>query len=156
MGKMMDEKKIKKVLNVESFDDIDNKKASKFVSMLSKVDKNVAIKALDESGKIANAMKDTLVEYYKSINNVVKSADDSIKSLNENYKEIIKVLIKKLDDKDISLEESKYIIDKIIEFQKMQNTENAEHRNWLLKALGVIAVFVLGIFGIKKKFDNKI
>lgn len=156
MGRLMDEKKIKKVLNVESFDDIDKKKASKFVSMLSKVDKNVAIKALEESGKIANAMKDTLVEYYKSINNVVKSADDSMKSVNENYKEIVKALIKKLDDKDISSEDSKYIIDKIIEFQKMQNAENAEHRNFLLKALGVIAVFVLGIFGIKKKFDNKI
>lgn len=156
MGKLMDEKKIKKVLNVESFDEIDKKRASKFVSMLSKIDKNVAIKALEESVKIANAMKDTLVEYYKSINNVVKSADDSIKSVNENYKEIIKALIEKLDDKDISSKDSKYIIDKIIEFQKMQNAENAEHRNFLLKALGVIAVFVLGIFGIKKKFDNKI
>lgn len=156
MGKLMDEKKIKKVLNVESFDEIDKKRASKFVSMLSKIDKNVAIKALEESVKIANAMKDTLVEYYKSINNVVKSADDSIKSVNENYKEIIKALIEKLDDKDISSKDSKYIIDKIIEFQKLQNAENAEHRNFLLKALGLIAIFVLGIFDIKKKFDNKI
>lgn len=152
MSKLLNEKKVKKILNVESFDDIDTKKASKFVAMLSKIDKNVAIKALEQSGKIADAMKNTLSEYYKSINNVVKSADESIKSLNDNYKEIIKALIKKLDNKDISLEESKYIIDKIIEFQKMQN---AEHRNWLLKELGVIAIFILSLFGINKRFDNK-
>ena len=92
MSKLLNEKKVKKILNVESFDDIDTKKASKFVAMLSKIDKNVAIKALEQSGKIADAMKNTLSEYYKSINNVVKSADESIKSLNDKYKFFIWIL----------------------------------------------------------------
>ena len=155
MNKLMDESKVKQVLKIDSFDETDSKKASKFVNMLSKVDKNVAIKGLEQSGKVALAMKDTLVEYYKSINNVVKSADDSMKSVNDNYKNVIQALIKKLDNKDISSDDSKYIIDKILEIQKLQSEENEKHRNFLLKALGFAAIFFLGLFGIKNR-NNKL
>lgn len=155
MSKLMDEQKVKQVLKIDSFDNINDKKASKFVNMLSKVDKNVAIKGLEQSSKIASAMRDSLVEYYKSINNVVNSADDSMKSVNENYKSIIKALIKKLDNKDINSDDCKYIIDKIIEIQKMQSEENEKHRSFLLKALGFAAIFFLGIFGIKNH-NNKL
>ena len=150
----MDEQKVKQVLKIDSFDEIDKKKASKFVDMLSKVDKNVAIKGLEQSSKIALAMKDTLIEYYKSISNVVKSADDSMKSVNENYKNVIQALIKKLDDKDISSDDSKYVIDKILEIQKLQSEENEKHRNFLLKILGFVAIFFLGLFGIKNRNNN--
>ena len=66
-----------------------------------------------------------------------------------------KSISRKLDNKDISSNDSKYIIDKIIEIQKMQNTENTGYKNFLLKTPGVIVIFVLGIFVIKKKFDIK-
>lgn len=155
MGKLLNETKVKKILKVDSLDTVDSKKASQFVSMLGKIDKNVAIKGLENSSKIASAMKETLVEYYKSINHVVKSADDSIKSVNENYKNVIQALIKKLDNKDISPDDSKFIIDKIIEIQKLQSDEIEKHRNFLLKVLSVLIFGILAFFGIKnnnKKF----
>lgn len=155
MNKLMNEKQVKKALKIDSFNDIDNKQASLFVNMLSKIDKNVAIKAFEQSEKILINVKEVLAQSLKSIDSIVKSSDDSIKSLNVNYKEIIKALIKKLDEKDISSEDKRYIIDKIIEIQKMQHQDNAEHRNLIIKIFSVFALFFLGLFGIKKNFDDK-
>lgn len=155
MNKLMNEKQVKKALKIDSFNDIDNKQASLFVNMLSKIDKNVAIKAFEQSEKLLINVKEVLAQSLKSIDSIVKSSDDSIKSLNVNYKEIINALIKKLDEKDISSEDKRYIIDKIIEIQKMQHQDNAEHRNLIIKIFSVFALFFLGLFGIKKNFDDK-
>ena len=154
MGNLMEKNKVKQFLKINSFNEIDKKSASKFVNMLSKVDKNVTIQDLEQSDKIASEMKDTLKEYYKRFNNIVKSADDNMKSINKNSKRVIQVLIKKLDNKDISFDDSKYIINKILEIQKLQSEENEKHRNFLLKVLGFIASFFLGLFGIKNRYNK--
>lgn len=147
MEKLMNENAVKKALKVDSFEKMNKKKASEFVSIISKMDKDVAIKAIEESSKITLAMKDFLNE---SLKNLVKSSDDSIKYQNENFKEIIKALLKKLDEKDITSEESKYIIDKIIFFQEMQSKENEKHRNFLLQIAGIAGTVALAVFGINK------
>ena len=83
-------------------------------SMLDKMDLEVAKKALEQFPEFANTTKEMLTEYKVSLDKGLESNNESVKAVYDTYNAIITSLQKKLENENLTFEQKKYIIDKIV------------------------------------------
>lgn len=83
-------------------------------SMLDKMDPEVAKKALEQFPEFANTTKEMLTEYKVSLDKGLESNNESVKAVYDTYNAIITSLQKKLENENLTFEQKKYIIDKIV------------------------------------------
>lgn len=89
-------------------------KVIKMASMLDKMDLEVAKKALEQFPEFANTTKEMLTEYKVSLDKGLESNNESVKAVYDTYNAIITSLQKKLENENLTFEQKKYIIDKIV------------------------------------------
>ena len=83
-------------------------------SMLDKMDPEVAKKALEQFPEFANTTKELLTDYKVSLDKGLESNNESVKAVYDTYNAIITSLQKKLENENLTFEQKKYIIDKIV------------------------------------------
>lgn len=106
------------------------------------MDPEVAKKAIEQFPEFARTMKDILHDYKQTLDKILEESGESVKSYYLTCDAIISSLQKELDKENLSLEERKYIIDKMIEVNKMKGDKDSEHKQFLVKmaAVGFAAV----------------
>ena len=111
---MMSEAKVLKKLDIADFRHLTKDKVIKMASMLDKMDPEVAKKALEQFPEFANTTKEMLTEYKESLDKGLESNNESVKAVYDTYNAIITSLQKKLENENLTFEQKKYIIDKIV------------------------------------------
>ena len=114
-------------------------------SMLDKMDPEVAKKALEQFPDFANTMKDVLIQYKENLDVLLKENGDSVKAYYDSCDAIICALQKELEREELSFDERKYIIDKMLEVNQMKGMKDSENKKFLatLAMCGVAAVTVV-------------
>jgi len=154
MSKMLTEAQVLKKLNIPDFRHLSKDNVMSFVSMIDKMDPEVAKKALEQFPDFArvsieglNNLKDT----------VSKAMDDDKESANRFFDmcdTIIDAIKLAMSDGEVTFEEKKYCIDKMQEIAKMASEKDSEGKkfkwslvaNFALTTVTVVAatVAVLG------------
>lgn len=148
MSRPLTEQKVLRKLDIEDFRHLTKDKIITMASMLDKMDPEVAKKALEQFPEFSNTAKEMLVGYKDTLDKGLESNKESVQSYYDSCKSIIEVLQKQLEDENLSFEERKYIIDKMLEVSKMMGEKDSENKNFIVKTLMVGGVVIVGVVGM--------
>lgn len=145
MSRPLTEQQVLKKLKIEDFRHLTKDKVIAMASMLDKMDPEVAKKALEQFPDFANTMKEVLVQYKENLDTLLKENGDSVKAYYDSCDAILSSLQKELDREELSFDERKYIIDKMLEVNQMKGMKDTENKKFLatLAMCGVAAVTVV-------------
>lgn len=145
MSRPLTEQQVLKKLKIEDFRHLTKDKVIAMASMLDKMDPEVAKKALEQFPDFANTMKEVLIQYKENLDTLLKENGDSVKAYYDSCDAILSSLQKELDREELSFDERKYIIDKMLEVNQMKGMKDTENKKFLatLAMCGVAAVTVV-------------
>ena len=154
MSKMLTEAQVLKKLNIPDFRHLSKDNVMSFVSMIDKMDPEVAKKALEQFPDFARVSIESLNNLKDTVS---KAMDDDKESANRFFDmcdTIIDAIKLAMSDGEVTFEEKKYCIDKMQEIAKMASEKDSEGKkfkwslvaNFALTTVTVVAatVTVLG------------
>jgi len=127
----LNEEQIKKKLGIDSWRNISKDKVIKFAAMMPEMDKEVAIKIIEqfpEFAKFANEVVDTLEEEYKT---TIKANADSQEEVFKAFREIREILKDELKRDGLSPEERMDILHMIMETGDKVSEKDSENKEFL-------------------------
>ena len=142
MKRTLAEQKVLDKLNIDSFRQLTKDKVIELSSMLDKVDPEVAKQALEQFPNFASTLKEMLVDYKNTLDLGLKENTESVKMYYDSCNQTIAALQKMLENDNLSFEEKKYAIDKMIEINKMIGDKDSENKKFIA-ALAVLGTAVL-------------
>lgn len=137
MGKhMVNEKEVKKALAIDSFRNITKDKIMEFVSAIPNMDKEVAIKIIEQFPTYTESANSMLSQFNTMCNNAMKENGESQKEVIEAYKKTLDDLGELLKKDTITAEERAQITEQMITIAdriSAKDTENKEFLNEIIK-----------------------
>lgn len=143
MGRSLTEQKVLKKLGIEDFRHLTKDKVIKMASMIDRMDPEVAKKALEQFPDFANTTKEMLVEYKNTLDKSLESNRESVQTFYNSCNSMIESLQKQLEDKNLTFEERKYIIDTMLQISKMMEAKDSENKKFLA-TMALIGATVVG------------
>lgn len=122
--KYVSEDSIKKALKIDSFRNLSKEKVMQFASMIPYMDKEVALKVIDQFPIYADFGKIAIEQYTKTCDNILERNKEGQEAVIRGYQTILDALAKKIDKENLSEEERKSITeDMIIVADKIQEAD---------------------------------
>lgn len=157
MGYTLSEKKVLKKLGIPDFRHMTKDKIVKFVSMLPKMEPEVAKAALEQFPEFAGMAKEIVSQYTDIVNNVLKEDGNRHKAFIDACNTILQTLQEELRDEQIDKEERSRIEDKMIEVAKLIRDKDKEDKAFALKIVaGVGSVVVIAVLAGASAIGSKI
>lgn len=144
MSKTLTEQKVLRKLGIESFRYLTKDKVITMASMLDKMNPEVAIKAIEQFPEFSNTTKEMLIGYKNSLDKGLESNRESIQPYYDSCKSIIETLQNQLENENLSFEEKRYIIDKMLEISKTMGEKDSENKKFIV-TMSVIGLVALSI-----------
>ena len=146
---------VKEYLNISDFRHLTKDKLIEFVSAIPNMDKEVAIKVIEQFPEFSGYAK-VLVDHYTELcNSILSENNNSVQSVMEGYKKTLDVLSDLATAEDISPEDKKYFAEKMVEVaDKMAalDTNNkaflagvSKYATWFLGGTLLVCAAVLGV-----------
>jgi ribosomal protein S17E len=148
MGKVLTEQKVLERLNIDDFRHLTKDKIITMASMLDEMDPEVAKKALEQFPQFSKEVKEMLNGYKDTLDKNLESNRESVQSYYDSCKTIINSLEKQLDTHNISFEERKYIIEKMVEISDKMGEKDSQNKKFLAAIAGAGATAVCAVVGI--------
>jgi glycyl-tRNA synthetase alpha subunit len=148
MSNQLTEREVLQQLNIPDFRHITKDKVMTFASMLQNMEPEVAKKVLEQFPEFAKMTLEVLKDYKEVMEKTLDNNSESSKQCFDIYNEVMNALKSCLAKDDISFEEKKFYIDKMMEIAKMAESKDLENKgfNWRTITMGTLAVLtVLGI-----------
>lgn len=142
----LSEKQVLKKLNIPDFRHLTKEKAITMVSMLPQMDPQVAMKALEQFPELAKTAVELGKDYMGTVKEAMASEDTSLKSVYASLNGIVTFLEGELQKENLTSDEKKDILDKMIEVAKMIQQTHKDHQAFLIKVLGGAAAALGFIF----------
>ena len=135
MRKLLTEQKVLKILDIADFRHLTKDKVIAMASLLDRMDPEVAKKALEQFPEFASTAKEMLAGYKDTLDKGLEVNKESVQAY--SCSSIIETLQKQLENENISCEERKYIVDKMLELSKLIGEKDTENKRFIA-ALAVI------------------
>ena len=155
---MATENEVKKALAIDSFRNISKDKIMEFVSAIPNMDKEVAIKIIEQFPSYAESANNMIAQLNTMCSNAMKENGESQKEVIEAYKKILDDLGELLKKDAITAEERTQITKQMIDIAdriSAKDTENKEFLSGITKYGGhiIVSALVLGavILGVNVK-----
>jgi hypothetical protein len=145
MSEALSEKKVLKKLGIKDFRHLTKEKFLEMASMLDKMDPEVAKKALDQFPEFSTVAKEVLAKQKATLEKGLEENSKSVKKYYDSCNTIIKSLQKQLENENLSFEEKKYFIDRMMEIEKRMGEKDKENKGFLfaMGSLGAAAVVLV-------------
>lgn len=152
------EEDVKKALNITNFRSLSKEKVMEFVSIIPKVDKEVAISIINQFPNYADMAKDMVSGMLHLCNEALQDAKLGRKEVIESYKIVLETLREELNNGDLTIEERKKITDDMIAVAEKMDLVNDKHNTFIkdiVKNVGgtILGVVVLGV-AVLGSIDN--
>jgi len=155
---MVTENEVKKALAIDSFRNMSKDKIIEFVSAIPNMDKDVAIKIIDQFPTYTESANNMIAQLNTMCNNVMKENGESQKEAIEAYKKILDDLGDLLKKDIITAEERVKITEQMITVAdriSAKDTENKDFLNGIIKygvpIIGGALVLGAAILGVNVK-----
>ncbi len=148
--KMMLEEDVKKALDITDFRSLSKEKIMEFVSIIPKVDKEVAISIINQFPNYADMAKDMVGGMINLCDNALQDAKVGRKDVIESYRVVLETLKEELNKGDLSIDDRKRITDDMLVVAEKIDAVNDKHLEFLkdtLKKVGgtIAGVVVVGV-----------
>ena len=155
---MVTENEVKKALAIDSFRNMSKDKIIEFVSAIPNIDKEVAIKIIDQFPAYNESANNMIAQLNTMCNNVMKENGESQKEAIEAYKKILDDLGDLLKKDTITAEEKLKITEQMITVAdriSAKDTENKDFLNGIIKygvpIIGGVLALGAAILGVNVK-----
>lgn len=128
---MVDEEEVKKALAIDSFRNMSKDKIMEFVSAIPYMDKDVAIKIIDQFPAYAESANNMIAQLNAMCTNAMKENGESQKEAIEAYKKILDDLGELLKKDTITAEERVQITEQMIIVADRISAKDTENKNFL-------------------------
>ena len=152
-----EENRVLELMQKSNFRGISKENVMQLVSVLDKVDPEVAKALIAEIPKVVSGVVENEKAYAGVLTEGIKSCNDSISSCYKTEDDIVKSLQNEIDKEDTTFEQKKYYFDRMAEAAERKEKKDTEHKNGILtilkyggQALLVGIVFTTGFFFAKK------
>lgn len=148
MARTIGEAKALKILDIPDFRHLTKEKAVQLVSMLDRVDPEVAKAVLEQYPKFAEIMLSTAKDWKE---NVGKALEENGKVTKETIAAVSAAMASLSDlvgREDITPEARSEMADRMIELAKLLNEIDKRNKDFILKVLGIGGATILGIVAV--------
>lgn len=159
MGKQLTESQVLQQLDIPDFRHITKDKVMEFASLLNSVEPEVAKKAIEQFPEFSRMALEALQEYKGVMEKTMDSNDASVKRCYNIYDEVVSALKACANRDDISFEERKYYIDRMMEIARLAHEQDGKNKqfNWRIIGGGAAAVALAlslgaGLLGVNSHF----
>lgn len=101
----INENAVKKALKIDSFRNLSKEKVMQFASMIPYMDKEVALKIIEQFPVYADFGRAAIEQYTKACDNILEKNEENQMAVIHGYQTILDVLAKKIEKEDLSEEE---------------------------------------------------
>lgn len=150
MQRTLTEKKVLKKLGITDFRHMTKDKVVSFVSMLPRMDPEVAKAALAQFPEFKDLAKDIVNELKRSFDTIIAENEKSQDAFYKACDRILTMLESELKVDNLTSEDRDRIEDKMIEVAQMMSEKDSENKQWigeLFTKLGFGCLFVLAGVG---------
>ncbi len=136
---------VKRALNIDSFRNLSKDKIVEFVSLIPNMDKEVAIKIIEQYPAFAKLSESMVGQLNKMCDIALEKNEDSQKLTIQAYKQILDELSKQLHIEDISKEEREKITELMVEIADKIAVKDTENKAFIDKMVKYSTGFALGV-----------
>ncbi len=136
---------VKRALNIDSFRNLSKDKIVEFVSLIPNMDKEVAIKIIEQYPAFAKLSESMVGQLNKMCDIALEKNEDSQKLTIQAYKQVLDELSKQLHIEDISKEEREKITEQMIEIADKIAVKDTENKAFIDKMVKYSTGFALGV-----------
>lgn len=145
MKRTLSEEQVLKKLDIPDFRHLSKDKVITFATMLPKMDREVAMKALEQFPDFASTSLNMLKELRGSLDKIIDNSNESTKSSIEAYYIVLDSLKSMLNDDNLSFDEKTYILENMKEVSRLIDKKDIENKQFSLKIAGLISGAVITI-----------
>lgn len=161
--KLMSEEEVKKALDITDFRSLSKEKVMQFVSLIPKVDKELAMCIINQIPNYLEMAKEMVNGMIHLCDEALHDAKIGRKDVIESYRVVLETLKERLKDESLTVEDKNKITDDMIavaeKIDAVNDKHNAHIKDILIgtgKAILGVAVICVAIFGaIDNNKDNK-
>ncbi len=136
---------VKNALKIDSFRNLSKDKIMEFVSLIPNMDKEVAIKIIEQYPAFAKLSESIVAQLNKMCDTALEKNEESQRLTIQAYKQILDELSNQLHMEDISKEEREKITKQMIEIADKISIKDTENKVFIDKIVKYRTVFSIGI-----------
>lgn len=147
------EKRALELMQKDNFRGISKDNVMQLVSILDKVDPEVAKAIIAQMPEVVNGVVEKEKAYASVLTKGIESCDTSTSSCFQTEDDIVKALQKEIDKEDTTFEQKQYYFEKMAEAAERKEGKDSEHKNMVLtilkyggEALAIGLMIMAGIF----------
>ena len=136
---------VKNVLKIDSFRNLSKDKIMEFVSLIPNMDKEVAIKIIEQYPAFAKLSESMVAQLNKMCDTALEKNEESQRLTIQAYKQKLDELSNQLHMEDISKEEREKITKQMIEIVDKISVKDTENKAFIDKIVKYGAGFAFGV-----------
>ena len=157
----VNESAVKKALKIDSFRNLSKEKVMQFASMIPYMDKEVALKVIEQFPVYADFGRAAIEQYTKTCDSILEKNKDNQMAVVHGYQTILDALAKKIEKEDLSEEERKAITEDMITVADKIAEADLNNKKFLEKmghlalwGFGVAIVGLAAVLGVNANIDG--
>ena len=135
---------VKNALKIDSFRNLSKDKIMEFVSLIPNMDKEVAIKIIEQYPAFAKLSESMVAQLNKMCDTALEKNEESQRLTIQSYKQILDELNNQLHMEDISKEEREKITKQMIEIADKISVKDTENKAFIDKMVKYSTGFAIG------------
>jgi len=135
---------VKNALKIDSFRNLSKDKIMEFVSLIPNMDKEVAIKIIEQYPAFAKLSESMVAQLNKMCDTALEKNEESQRLTIHAYKQILDELSNQLHMEDISKEEREKITKQMIEIADKISVKDTENKEFIDKMVKYSTGFAIG------------
>ena len=135
---------VKNALKIDSFRNLSKDKIMEFVSLIPNMDKEVAIKIIEQYPAFAKLSESMVAQLNKMCDTALEKNEESQRLTIHAYKQILDELSNQLHMEDISKEEREKITKQLIEIADKISVKDTENKEFIDKMVKYSTGFAIG------------
>ena len=136
---------VKNALKIDSFRNLSKDKIMEFVSLIPNMDKEVAIKIIEQYPAFAKLSESMVAQLNKMCDTALEKNEESQRLVIQAYKQILDELSNQLHMEDISKEEREKITKQMIEIADKISVKDTENKAFIDKMAKYSTGFAIGV-----------
>ena len=134
------EAELKKALEIDTWKNLSREKMIKFVAMMPDMDKELALKVVEQFPDFKRFVSDALDVIEKRHESTLSHNKQSQESFYQGMREIREILKRELEKEDLNWDQQKYILDMIMETGKLEFAKDSENKRFLDSLFGKVTL----------------
>lgn len=148
MARQLSEKQVLKKLDIPDFRHLTKEKAIEMVSMIPHMDKEVAMKALEQYPELVKSSLDMVNTYKEAATKALDSNDESVKARYDALSAMQSLLEVELQRENMTEDERMFVLEQIAKIPELAKEVDRDNKVFLLKVVGVMSTVVAGVVGV--------